>query len=267
MPINVTCPSCFKRFTVSDKFAGKSGPCPSCQKPIKIPEKAEQVVIHAPADSGPKDKAGKAILKPIRRKDVKISMPVIVGSLLASLTVFAVALGLGLSGEQPHTAVLVTGALLLAPPLVFVGYWFLHDDELEPYSGKQLLVRCGICALAFAAIWALYSYVPRYLSDYEAMGEYSGLHLAVSLPLMVILGTIVAVAALELEVPQAAMHYALYLGVTFVLAWLAGTHLAQPLSGGRTAGTNAVQPAAPLPPGDTPAEQPSDRPTVPSLLQ
>lgn len=37
MPIAVSCPSCKTKFTVSDKFAGKQGPCPKCKAPITIP--------------------------------------------------------------------------------------------------------------------------------------------------------------------------------------------------------------------------------------
>ena len=84
MPIQVTCPGCLKRFTVNDKFAGKSGPCPSCRKVIKIPDKSEEVVIHAPEQSGPKDSTGKSVLKPLRRKEVKLSMPVMLAAGLST---------------------------------------------------------------------------------------------------------------------------------------------------------------------------------------
>ncbi len=262
MPINVTCPGCLKRFTVSDKFAGKSGPCPSCQKTIKIPEKTDEVVIHAPDDAGPKDKAGRAILKPLRRKDVKLSLPAMIGAGLAAVVVFAIAVGLGLSGQQPPTALLVVGALLVAPPLVFVGYWFLRDDELEGYSGKQLLIRCGICAVAFAAIWALYAIVPKYVSDHASMAEYSGLEMAIFFVLMVALGTAVAVLSLELEVVQGVLQYVLYFGVTFLLAWLSGAHLAAPLSG-KGSGSSIVPPPA----AASPAESEAEKPDIPKLLQ
>jgi hypothetical protein len=262
MAINVTCPSCLKRFTVSDKFAGKSGPCPNCQKTIKIPDKSDEIVIHAPADSGPKDKAGRAILKPLRRKDVKLSPPVLIGSIVSAVVVFAVAIGLGLSGQQPPTAVLVLGSILLALPLVFVGYWFLHDDELEGYSGRQLLIRCGICSLAFAATWLIYAFVPKYVHGYQAMADYGGLDLAIFLPLMVVIGTIVAVLVLELEVVQGVLQYMLYLGVTLVLAYLAGTHLAEPLGG-----AGAQESGYPPPAIESPASGEQDRPNIPNMLQ
>ena len=72
MPIRVTCSKCHTRFNVSDKFAGKEGPCPKCKATIKIPEKTEEVVIAVP-DDAPKDSAGRSILKPIGRKETRLS--------------------------------------------------------------------------------------------------------------------------------------------------------------------------------------------------
>jgi len=37
MPISVVCNTCNSGFTVSDKFAGKTGPCPKCKSPVKVP--------------------------------------------------------------------------------------------------------------------------------------------------------------------------------------------------------------------------------------
>lgn len=267
MAIQVTCPSCLKRFSVSDKFAGRTGPCPSCEKPINIPELTDEVVIHAPEDSGPKDSAGVAVLKPIRRKEVSLSLPVILGAAFGAFALIAVAFGMGLSGEQPATPVLVIGSLLLAPPLVLVGYWFLHNDELEGFRGRGLLIRCGICSLAFAFIWGIYGHVPGYVSGYSSMSETSGLDLIIFVPLMIILGTIVSVAALELEVVQGFMHYVLYLSVTLLLAWLAGAKLASPLGSGP--GDPAATPPATAPanPGDTQTPEEPGEPNIPNMLQ
>lgn len=272
MSIQVTCPGCLKRFNVSDKFAGKTGPCPSCQKPIKIPEKTDEVVIHAPEDTGPKDSSGKSILNPIRRKEVKLGLPVILGASLGAFATFAVAFGLGLSGEQPPTVLLVVASVLLAPPLVIIGYWFLRDDELEGFQGSALWGRCGVCSLAFAALWAFYAFVPGYISNYSSMAENTGLDMVVFIPLMIALGTVVSVAALELEIVQGGMLYTLYLGVTFVLAWLAGTHLASPLSGGSAPATTppinppgVSEPENPSPVTPPPPTLPDQK--VPNLLQ
>ncbi len=263
MPINVTCPSCLKRFTVSDKFAGKSGPCPSCEKTIKIPEKSEEVVIHAPASSGPTDASGRAILKPIRRKDIKISTPVLVGAGLATLAVFAIAFGLGLSGEQPHWALLAIGALVLSFPIAFVGYWFLQDEDLEAYNGQQLLVRCGICGVAFASIWAIYGFVPKYVAGMTSMAEYSALVMLIFLAVMIVIGTIASVLTLELEVLQGGLHYVFYLTLTFVLAWLSGTHLSEPLSGS----ASDDPPGVVSPTQDESGGEQNAKPDIPDMLQ
>ena len=51
MPIAVVCSSCKARFQVSEKFAGKQGPCPKCKSIITIPKVEEQVQIHAPEEA------------------------------------------------------------------------------------------------------------------------------------------------------------------------------------------------------------------------
>jgi len=37
MPISYSCPHCGKQFSVADQFAGQTGPCAACGKPITIP--------------------------------------------------------------------------------------------------------------------------------------------------------------------------------------------------------------------------------------
>src|SRR5262245_16222518 len=92
MPIQVTCPGCHKRFTVSDKSAGQKGPCPKCKTVIQIPDKSEEVVIHAPEDFGPKDAKGTAVLKPITRSEAKFSTTaaVLIGVAVVAILVVAI---------------------------------------------------------------------------------------------------------------------------------------------------------------------------------
>ena len=52
MSILVICPGCKKQFQVSEKHAGKSGPCPQCKAIIKVPKQEEQVVVHTPEQFG-----------------------------------------------------------------------------------------------------------------------------------------------------------------------------------------------------------------------
>jgi hypothetical protein len=94
MAIDVTCAACKTRFQVSDKFAGKQGPCPKCKAIITVPAKKDEVVIHAPEGSGPKDSKGQLVLKPIARKETRltpISIGIIVGSVILVL-LFSLAL-------------------------------------------------------------------------------------------------------------------------------------------------------------------------------
>jgi hypothetical protein len=83
MAIDVTCASCKTRFQVSDKFAGKQGPCPKCKKIITVPSKSDEVVIHVP-ESGPKDSKGKLVLKPIARKETRLTL-VNIGAIVGSI--------------------------------------------------------------------------------------------------------------------------------------------------------------------------------------
>jgi predicted Zn finger-like uncharacterized protein len=74
MPIQVVCPSCHARFSVSEKFAGKKGPCPKCKTVIQVPEATEEIKIHAPeqSEAGAKGTGGRHVLKPIERKETKV---------------------------------------------------------------------------------------------------------------------------------------------------------------------------------------------------
>ena len=48
--------------------------------------------------------------------------------------------------------VLGLGAFAVAPPLVWAGYSFLRDDELEPHRGKSLVLRVLICSARLRAL-------------------------------------------------------------------------------------------------------------------
>ncbi len=262
MAIQVTCPNCLKRFKVSDKFAGQTGPCPNCEKPIKIPDKVEEVVIHAPEHSGPKDSKGRPVLKPIQRRETRLSRPVLIGAIVGVVVVLGIALGLRVTGEPPPTALLALASILLAPPIIIVGYWSLLSDEIEGFGRRELLVRSAICTVLFAGLWGMYAYLPRYLNERASMAEISGIELAVYVPLMAAIGAAVAVLVMELEVMQGVALYLFYFSITFLLAWVSGVPLARPLAG---TGSGAIVPpgnAAPVDPRTEPAEQ-----TLPKLLQ
>ena len=87
MPISVVCPGCKARFNVSDKFAGKKGPCPKCKTVLTVPAApAEEVKIHVPEEyaSGGKDSKGRLVGKPIPRTETKLQ-PVLITAIVAGV--------------------------------------------------------------------------------------------------------------------------------------------------------------------------------------
>ncbi len=225
MPIQVTCPSCLKRFQVSDKFAGKTGPCPNCKKPLRVPDKSEEVVIHAPEDEAPKDSKGKSVLVPILREEVDFTKR---GLLITGGVVFAaflVAIGLRFAGGAP-VIVQVLGAILLAPPLVWAGYTFVREQELEPYRGEELRNRVLILSGIFAALWLIYAFVPSYVFELDSFAEMSFTVAGISFCAILGIGTFASIATFELEVMSGLAHAAFYLIGTALLAVLAGVTLA-----------------------------------------
>ncbi len=214
MPINVTCPSCHTRFKVSEKFAGKKGPCPKCKEVIQVPSAEEQVVIHAPEHSevGARDAKGQLVLKPIARQQSRFNP--IMAALITLGAVIALGIAFFLRGVEQKQPLLLLGALVLAPPVALGGYSFLRDDELEPHRGQSLLIRTLICSVLYAALWGAYT-----LFYYRVFGDspvevWSAIVLAaVFLPL----GGAVALACYDLEFLSGVLHYAFYLLVTILL--------------------------------------------------
>ena len=225
MPIQVTCPKCFKRFQVSDKFAGKTGPCPSCKNQIKVPDKSEEVTIHAPDDGAPKDRSGQSVLKPIKRKETVVTRKAVIITVCSILGAIGLAIGMRISGGTPIWA-LVLGAILAAPPLVWSGYKFVRDSELDPFVGTELRNRVLICSGLFALLWLIYAFVPAYLFDLESPAEMSFLWFGIIFTVMVVIGAFISVGAFELEFGNGLAHAGLYLIATMLLAVISGVTLA-----------------------------------------
>jgi hypothetical protein len=221
MAIDVTCTGCKTRFQVSEKFAGKKGPCPKCKTIITIPAKKDEVVIHAPEVTGPKDSKGKAVSQPIFREEVRLSRPVIIGIVGAVLGVLLVAfmLRLAFPGGKVPEVITIVGAFLLAPPLAFAGYTFLRDDELAPHRGQTLLLRLIAPSLVYPLIWGLYWLIVSYLQIDLPPGL---IFMSAVTPAAIAIGAVTAQASLDLELGQGALHYALYLTTTVILRLIMG---------------------------------------------
>ncbi|MEM9410467.1 MAG: hypothetical protein AAGA30_05105 [Planctomycetota bacterium] len=217
MAIRVTCITCHTRFDVSEKFAGKEGPCPKCKATIRIPGLDEQVVVHAPEASGPKDSKGRAVLKPIERAETNLSavqLTLIIASILGFLA-GAFALQFVYSAETMPLWVLGVGAILLAFPLVYVTYTFLRNQEAAPFFGNDLWSRVGICAAVYSALWMV---MP--LMSYAFPGN--GIGQIIGIVAMIAVGGIIGMLVLEFDIIFGVLHYGMYLGVCLVARIVAG---------------------------------------------
>ncbi len=229
MPIPVTCPGCLTRFTVSDKYAGKTGPCPKCKKQLVVPDKSQEVVIHVPETAGPKDTKGVAVLKPLKRAEFKLSgIELLLAGVLSVCSVgFAIYARFGFS-EVPWW-IPALGVLVLAFPLAWIGYTFFHDDELAEYSGKERLSRVGACAAVFAFSWGLYWFLAYYLGS-KSLAQVDAVQFVVFVVLMFVVGTLGSMLSMELELGQSLLHYSMFFAATFILAMVMGLSIAEPLS-------------------------------------
>ena len=235
MPIQVTCANCLKRFQVSDKFAGKSGACPNCKNEIRIPDKSEEVVIHAPDDGAPKDRSGQSVLKPLTREETDVTRKGLVLTIGAILAAIAVALVLRLAMPYDATAEganleaawrLMLIGILAAPPLVWSGYSFVREQELEPYYGAELRNRVLILSGLFAALWLIYLFVPAYVLDLPLTGQMSFMAFGITFAVMLVIGAFASVGTFELEFSSGLAHAGLYLITVMLLAVIGGVTLA-----------------------------------------
>ncbi len=213
MPISVVCPGCKNRFNVSDKFAGKKGPCPKCKTIISVPAlPKEEIKVHAPEEfaAGGKDKKGRPVLKPIARQEAKFKPKMLAAILGAAAVVLLLCFALrGVSEKTPFAAI---GLLVISPPLAVAGYSVLRDQELGSYTGRELWVRAAICGAVYALLWALY--IPLRMSGLLTGEPYQWLFVA---PVFIGLGAGAAFSTFDLDFGSGALHYCFFLLVTLIL--------------------------------------------------
>lgn len=220
MPIRVTCGKCHTRFNVSEQFAGKEGPCPKCKTKIRIPTPEEAVVIEAPKPKGAVDSKGQSVLKPIRRKETKLSsvqLTLIISSIVAFLIA---ALMMRVMLETPSDLpswLLVIAAIVLAFPLAFVAYAFLRDQDLEGFRGNELWIRTGICSAVYALSW-----IALPIAAFAFNGSYEAASYISAGVVMFGVGTLAATMCFEFDWIIGAAHYGLYMGVGLLGRFLAG---------------------------------------------
>lgn len=219
MPIQVVCSGCKSRFSVSDQFAGRTGPCPKCKKPISVPAApVKAVVIHEPeAPVASSAGTGRVPTAPIVSREKPLSRLVIAavagGAVVALLAALAARFTWG-PGLAPAWF-LALGAAALALPCVLVGYAIARERELEPYRGRPLFLRALICAAVYALLWGVRGFIPAEMTT----EMWQWLYIA---PLFFGAGALASLATLDLEWAAAVAHYSLYVLCTSALRWVAG---------------------------------------------
>jgi len=215
MPISVTCGSCKTRFSVSEKFAGQTGPCPKCKKPLTVP-KADAVQIHEPEAPTATAAGGQFPTKPIPKRDKPVSTVALLLSGGLALASFAgAAVARVVFTPEPPAWLQGAAAFVVAMPCVLIGYAMVRNRDLEPYTGKGLLLRALICSVVYTALWAGHAFLPPEATQEMWQWLFIG-------PLFFGIGALAALASLELDWGTATVHFSLYVLVTVTLRWLAG---------------------------------------------
>lgn len=233
MAILVVCQSCHSRFQVSDQFAGREGSCPKCKAAIQIPDKSQEVKVHAPDNYGPKNSQGRATLKPLSREQIKLSPVVAGGIAAAALFVVVMAFFMRLNTFQDAAGriqltfmglgITGIGLAIIAPALSYGGYWFLRDRDFGSFSGPSLWIRLGICAVVYAGMWAAYAPLSGLLGG---MAQGPWIWLIVAPPFLAI-GTLAAYSTLDLDVGRAFFHCCLFCAITILLRLAMGLAMIQ----------------------------------------
>jgi cation transport ATPase len=227
MPIEVICPGCKARFRVSDKFAGQKGPCPKCKAQIEIPENGQQeeVVVHGPEAAEAKAGRARKVVRPIARKETKLSPAAIaaVAGAVVAVLLAAWLLRVGIQDKEHFPPwILAAGAVVLAPALALAGYSFLRDAELEPFRGQSLAIRTAICGAVYAALWGVYAVFRSYVFGDADLQLF---HYVFLIPPFILVGGLAALASYDLDYGVGVIHYSMYVLVTFLLCLMIGVPL------------------------------------------
>jgi hypothetical protein len=216
MAISVTCGHCRTRFSVSDKFAGQTGACPKCKKPLTVP-KADAVKVHEPDAPTATSAGGQFPTKPLPKRDKPVSTGSLLLCLGLALGAFAAAAAVRFvwpANEIP-AALLASTAFLVAIPCVLIGYAMVRNRDLEPYMGRSLLFRGLICSVVYAGLWGAHAFLPPESTQEMWQWLFIG-------PIFFGIGALAALVSLELDWGPAVVHFSLYVLVTVALRWIAG---------------------------------------------
>lgn len=221
MAINVTCPKCLTRFSVSEKFAGQEGPCPKCKNKIRVPDASQEVKVHE-ASTGPKDAKGRPVLRPIFRREQPITA---IHWTIAGCLAF-VMLALSLVARNMYSSELfplwatAMGAVLASFPMSLLGYVLFRDRETGGFDGKDLWVRVAICAAIFSVLW-IFSPLLAFAFN-ESVSAPNTLSQAIAISALMLIGGVASMLIFEFDYLIGLVHAGVYVLPCIVMRLLAG---------------------------------------------
>ena len=123
--------------------------------------------------------------------------------------------------SDPTSASILLGAGRFCLP--HQSYWpdtpLLRDAESEPYRGTALWLRAAIVSLVYAGLWGIAALFSTFVF---AGGTPELWQLIPPTAIMIVGGTVAALATLDLEPANAFFHYAFYLAATVFLRVIMG---------------------------------------------
>ena len=222
MPITVVCRGCHQRFQVSDKFAGKQGPCPKCKATIYVPKPEEEVKIHTPehSEASARGVSGQLVLKPIARETTRLAVWQIAALAGGSAAVLIGAVMLRWFPMEVRQVAAMIGLLVLSAPLTIAAYTFLRDSELEPHRGLALWMRAAICGAIYAGYWAFYTWgLPDWARATTSGDIWKWVFVG---PLFGLAGATAALATFDLDLGNGFFHFCFYVVITLLLGLTMG---------------------------------------------
>jgi hypothetical protein len=221
MSIHVICRGCRTIYEVEEKFAGRSSPCPKCKTIIHIPDAKEAPPLRGPVIIGDEGKGfrGEHRVKPIPRAKGKWNPLRLCSIAGAAIIIVLLAWLGGNAGLFEYAIIYVLGLIVVSPLLTWAAYAFLQDEELEPYRGAELLLRCGICAVVYMLLWGCLAYL--FSLDLIA-GEFAAWNWLFVAPPLLAFGAAAAHYIFDFEPGNSFFHYCFYVLTTIVLWRIAG---------------------------------------------
>lgn len=211
MPIDVICPGCHKRFQVSEKFAGKKGPCPGCNTVIEIPKLEDVVVVHERETT----KTGApAKINSIQRQKTTVSKFELIFGLSTLVLGFIITAAVRMALPEPSStqlffmAILAGGLLGIGTSLL--GYIVFRSQDTAIDNGRKTLIKVCLVGLAYVFIWRLLALITTGVLTQD--GD-------VILPGVIILA--IAFAAMASFLPMALFEFEYIQGLIHVVLFVA----------------------------------------------